>query len=110
MASALVRAQNAAQLARSKVRQYEGPLGGAKDALVVNGGALAAGFVDRGAELKLPDMKLRPSFGVGIATIAIGAAMGSGTLVQFGGGMFAPIVAEFGRMGADNLFGEKASP
>jgi len=61
MASALVRAQNAAQLARAKVRQYEGPLGGAKDALIVNSGALAAGFVDRGAELKLPDMKLRPS-------------------------------------------------
>lgn len=106
MASALVRAQEAARLARSKVRSMSGPMAGAKDALVGNAGAFAAGFVDKTADLKLPDMQLRPSFGVGIATIAVGAAMGSGDIITFGGGMFAPLVAEFGGMAAQSLFGE----
>jgi hypothetical protein len=109
MASALVRAQEAARVARGKVRSMSGASAGAKDALVGNAGAFAAGFVDQTANLKLPDMQLRPSFGVGIATVAIGAAMGSGNLITFGGGMFAPLIAEFGSMAASNLFGSDQS-
>ena len=84
------------------------PWSGAVDSLQSNAGSFAAGFVDRTAALKLPDMTLRPSFGIGVATVAIGAAMGSAGIVTFGGGMFAPIVAEFGGVAADSLFGMKA--
>jgi len=107
MASQLIKAREAARLARAKVKDMNSPWSGAMDAVVGNAGAFSDGFVDQAAALKLPDMKLRPSFGVGIATVAIGAAMGSPNLITFGGGMFAPLVAEFGAMAGNSLFGEK---
>ena len=101
---ALAKAQNAANIARAKIRALESPMESSKDVLVVGAGAFSAGFVDQWVSARMPDLTFRPSPLVGVAGVAAGIAMGSSYLVEYAGGMLMPLAHELGAQAATKLF------
>lgn len=107
---ALAKAQNAANIARAKIRQLESPLESSKDLIVVGAGAFSAGFVDTWFASKMPEISVKPSPLVGVAGVVAGIAMNNAYLVEYAGGMLTPIAAEVGKMAANRLFNAPTTP
>ena len=105
---ALAKAQQAANIARQKIRQLESPIESSKDVVVVGAGAFSAGFVDSWVAARMPDLSFRPSPLVGVAGVVAGIAMGNSYIVEYAGGMLMPIAHELGQQAAGRLFNAPA--
>lgn len=107
---ALAKAQQAANLARQKIRQLESPMESSKDVVITGAGAFSAGFVDTWIASRMPDLSFRPSPLVGVAGVVAGIAIGNSYLVEYSGGMLMPLAHELGQQAAARLFVPAPSP